>query len=58
MKTRNILLDTKQKLFEKKEGYIIYKEVDGDCEICLIEIDNAEKNKGEGTKLLNSFMDQ
>lgn len=53
---RKFLLDENQKLFEKEYGYIIYKLDENYCDINLIEIDNAQKNNGLGTKLLESFI--
>lgn len=56
MINREIALDEGQKVFETSKGYIIFKIEDIYCDICLIEIDNAEKNNGEGTKLMESFI--
>lgn len=53
-----VVLDKEQTLFETDTGYIIYKICDVNyCDINLIEIDNAEKNKGQGQVLLKTFLD-
>ena len=56
MKNRKIMLDENQLFFEDDYGYIIYKKDKPYCEICLITVDKADKNKGYGTKLLSSFI--
>jgi len=50
-------LEQSQELFENQQGYVIYKADEDYCEICMIELDNAEKNKGYGTNLLESFIE-
>lgn len=54
---RIITLDEEQKLHETKDGFVIYKSDEDFCDICLIEIDCAEKNRGFGSKLLQSFIE-
>lgn len=53
---KKLFLDENQKLFEKEVGYIIYSIDKNTCSIDFIEIDNYRKNKGQGSKLLDDFI--
>lgn len=62
---RKLFLDDNQKVYEEMniseglnavKGYIIYSFDKNSCYIDYIEVDNNEKNQGEGTKLLNKFI--
>jgi ribosomal protein S18 acetylase RimI-like enzyme len=54
---RKMSLGEKELLFEKKEGYIIYKLDGAYCDINFIEVDSAEKNSGHGTMIMHSFFE-
>ncbi|MFA7084739.1 MAG: GNAT family N-acetyltransferase [Arcobacteraceae bacterium] len=58
MHNRKLCISEDEELFQTNFGYVIYKIDEMYCDLCLIEIDNGEKNQGLGTVLMKKFINK